>query len=198
MKLHETAWALVLLFAIPSFPCGTERWAVKTSADKDADKVNTAVPITTTVANLVTIAAPTRAELDAKPDSRFAAELHAYTVQGYLVGFKRETDEDFHIVIADLAQPKTTMIVEIPAGDCMPTTDGGSLSASSLRNEAVKLQASWQARFGKATAKFKNVAVHKMKVEITGVGFFDFLHGQTGVAPNGFELHRVIAWKEIH
>ncbi|HEX4713356.1 MAG TPA: hypothetical protein VH164_00350, partial [Ktedonobacteraceae bacterium] len=29
-------------------------------------------------------------------------------------------------------------------------------------------------------------------VTVTGVGFFDFLHGQTGVAPNGIELHAVL------
>jgi hypothetical protein len=29
-------------------------------------------------------------------------------------------------------------------------------------------------------------------VIITGVGFFDFYHGQTGVATNGIELHPVI------
>ena len=28
-------------------------------------------------------------------------------------------------------------------------------------------------------------------VWITGVGFFDYLHGQRGVAPNGIELHPV-------
>jgi len=27
---------------------------------------------------------------------------------------------------------------------------------------------------------------------VTGVGFFDFLHGQTGVAPNGIELHPLL------
>jgi len=30
---------------------------------------------------------------------------------------------------------------------------------------------------------------------ITGVGFFDFDHGQTGVAPNAIELHPVLAFK---
>ena len=29
---------------------------------------------------------------------------------------------------------------------------------------------------------------------VTGVGFFDFIHGQTGVAPNGIELHPVLAF----
>ena len=32
---------------------------------------------------------------------------------------------------------------------------------------------------------------------ITGVGFFDFLHGQTGVAPNAIELHPVLAVSRI-
>src|SRR5207245_1819994 len=29
-------------------------------------------------------------------------------------------------------------------------------------------------------------------VQVRGVGFFDFLHGQTGVAPNGIEIHPVL------
>ena len=29
---------------------------------------------------------------------------------------------------------------------------------------------------------------------LTGVGFFDELHGQTGVAPNGIELHPVLSF----
>ncbi len=31
-----------------------------------------------------------------------------------------------------------------------------------------------------------------MVVTVEGVGFFDFLHGQTGVADNGVELHPVL------
>ena len=30
-------------------------------------------------------------------------------------------------------------------------------------------------------------------VIVTGVGFFDKIHGQTGVAPNGIELHPVLS-----
>ena len=29
-------------------------------------------------------------------------------------------------------------------------------------------------------------------MKITGVGMFDFLHGQTGVAPNGIEVHPIL------
>jgi hypothetical protein len=31
-----------------------------------------------------------------------------------------------------------------------------------------------------------------LPVVVTGVGFFDFIHGQTGVAPNGIELHPIV------
>jgi len=180
--------ALFLLFASSAFACGTERWAVKTSADQDAAKVNL-TPIFANIADLNAIRPPARAQLDAKPDSRFPEELKTYRVRGYLVGFKLETDEDFHIVIAEFdPQQKITMIVEMPSENCVP---------AELRNDSELLRASWQTRFGKATAKFKNLAAHKIIVEITGIGFFDFIHGQTGVAKNGFELHRVIGWKEI-
>jgi hypothetical protein len=32
------------------------------------------------------------------------------------------------------------------------------------------------------------------RAEISGVAFFDALHGQTGVAPNGIELHPILAF----
>jgi hypothetical protein len=31
-------------------------------------------------------------------------------------------------------------------------------------------------------------------VTINGVGFWDIIHGQTGVAPNGIELHPVLSF----
>jgi hypothetical protein len=32
------------------------------------------------------------------------------------------------------------------------------------------------------------------RASVTGVAFFDFLHGQTGGAPNGIELHPVLSF----
>jgi hypothetical protein len=32
----------------------------------------------------------------------------------------------------------------------------------------------------------------KRAVDVRGLGFFDVLHGQSGAAPNGLELHPVI------
>ena len=42
------------------------------------------------------------------------------------------------------------------------------------------------------TTSFKTANV---PVQIVGVGMFDFLHGQTGVAPNAFELHPVLSFR---
>jgi hypothetical protein len=36
----------------------------------------------------------------------------------------------------------------------------------------------------------------KGRATIRGIGFFDFLHGQTGVAPNGIELHPVLRFMD--
>jgi hypothetical protein len=33
------------------------------------------------------------------------------------------------------------------------------------------------------------------KARVTGVAFFDFNHGQTGVAPNAIELHPILAFR---
>jgi hypothetical protein len=36
------------------------------------------------------------------------------------------------------------------------------------------------------------------KVEITGVGFFDFEHGASGAAPNDIELHPVLDIRRVN
>ena len=182
--ISALCWALTPTLALS---CGTERWKVKTLADvNDSQLVMHAVPAK--ISDLVEIQAPTRAVLDAHADSRLPAELHNYRVQGWLVGFKREDDEDFHIVLEDLEKRTATMVVEMPAPTCVPVF---------FRHDADVLRAQFEQRFGKVTAKFKNVRRHRIRVEFTGAGFFDFIHGQTGVAKNGFELHPVFAWREI-
>ena len=185
MKRRIAIAFLVVSLGLPcSYACGVERWAVKTLADKDRLRVNT-IPFDITIAELNIFPAPSRADLMAASDYRFAPwELQVYRVRGYLVGFKLETDEDFHIVIADVDDPLKTMVVEMPSEHCMA---GGGV-----------VRASWEQRFGKAKPKFKRVPIHKTIIEVIGYGFFDVIHGQTGVAANGIELHPVVSWKEIN
>ncbi len=176
-------FALLLLWASPAFSCGLERWPVKVLQDKDVDRVNT-TPLDITVAIVNNYSLHSRRELMAANDYRLAPyELQVWKITGYVVGFKLEADEDFHIVISDLDDKTKTMIVEMPSGHCMP--GGGNLRLA------------WEKRFGKATQKFRRIAVHRIKVQFTGYGFFDVIHGQTGVAKSGFELHPVTNWREV-
>jgi hypothetical protein len=91
-------------------------------------------------------------------------------------------------VTADLDDAKKTMVNEMPSPACVP---------EEYRVQMGALRDSWEKRFGKATAKYKDVHQHRIKVQFVGVGFFDFIHGQTGVAKNGFELHPILAWQEV-
>lgn len=178
---------LLLCSSSAAQKCGTERWAVKTSADADASKVHTADPIPSTVYALNGFPAPSRQDLNAHANSRFPQETVAYSVKAYLYGFKLEADEDLHIVLQDL-QTDATMVVEMPSEKCVPQEIAGMSAA---------LRTSFEAEFGRATKRFKRTINRKVEVEIVGIGFFDFVHGQTGVAKNGFELHRVISWREV-
>src|SRR5260221_2717633 len=73
------------------------------------------------------------------------------------------------------------MIVEIPSPSCV--------GASSPFTQAIaKVRATFDGKL-RATSSFQSVSI---PVKVTGVGFFDRIHGQTGVAPNGIELHPVL------
>jgi hypothetical protein len=176
-----------LLTPTAALSCGTERWAVKTLADKDAGKLSHQA-LAIKISDLAAIEPPIRAILDSHEDSRLPVELHTYRVAGWLVGFKREDDEDFHIVLEDLEKRTATMVVEMPSPSCVTVR---------FRHDADVLRAQFEERFGKVTTKFKNVRRHRIKVEFIGPAFFDFVHGQTGVAKNGIELHPVFAWREL-
>jgi len=164
--------------------CGVERWAVKTLQDPQGSAVYRTQIIQSSVPVLTNIPAHPKSELLALEDSRLSPwETTVYEVHAVVIGFKHETDQDFHIVIADPQNLKDTMIVEIPAGECVGPVNAARFAA---------LQAQFEKDFGHATAKFKTLP-KPVPVDVVGVGFFDFIHGQTGVAPNGFELHPVLA-----
>ena len=104
-------------------------------------------------------------------------------VRARLVEAKVEDDSDIHLVIRDLTSTGT-MIVEFPLAICAGgATAGAKTRMKNARNAFVAAcgmpsDTSFEQLTGKAT--------------IPGIGFFDFLHGQTGVAPNGIELHPVV------
>jgi len=164
--------------------CGIERQAVKTLADKDAPAIMKGPIQVTTIHDLVAHQPPSKQELLDATVTRFPAEKMKVEVSAMVTGYKKESDLDFHIVLSD---PSTgqTMIAEIPSGSCVPIEYASEFSA---------LQKQFASDFGKPIARFKQVTPEKVK--ITGIVFFDFLHGQTGVAPNGVELHPVLGWSK--
>lgn len=162
--------------------CGKERWAVKTGTDDDAAAVSP-TPVGTTVAALRALPAPAPAEIETHPTQRIApVETTLYRVSATLVEYRRETDSDYHLVIADSSG--LTMIAEIPSPSCV---FGGP-----FRPAIGQARQAFDTRFPGAERQtsFRTAGV---PVTLTGAGFFDFPHGQSGVAPNAIELHPVLA-----
>jgi hypothetical protein len=119
-------------------------------------------------------------------DNRIApTEETTFRLTAQVEGMKLEDDHDIHLVIADLSNTAHTMIVEFPDVAC----DGAA--QSSHKDEMAAARQQFINLFGQPSAShFTSISG---TVVITGVGFFDFLHGQTGVAPNGIELHPALS-----
>jgi len=155
--------------------CGVERWSVKTGTDADASLVNTGATTPTTIATMSSYARP--GSLPA--NNRIAPqETTIYSIDATLTEYKLESDSDYHLVIQDGSG--STMITEVPD----PACSAGSLFLASIQNARSQFDARYT-----ATTSFKFTSI---PVRVRGIGFFDFLHGQTGVAPNGIELHPVL------
>lgn len=159
----------------PTPNCGVERWSVKTGTDPDAPGVNV-VAQPTTIATMRSWTPPA----PIPSNNRVAPyETNVVTVNATLLEYKFEDDSDYHLVLQD--ESGNTMIAEIPNPGCVgsgsPFTDG-------IAGARMKFNTKFTAT---TSFQFANVPV-----QVTGVGMFDFLHGQTGVAPNGIEIHPVL------
>lgn len=111
-------------------------------------------------------------------------EEQVFSVRAEVTTATIEDDSDIHLVIAQPGASRRTMIVEFPHPGCVAKPfnrvqirrarrailrDCGPISSSSFTDL-------------------------KGTVTITGVGFWDEDHGQTGVAPNAIELHPVLSF----
>ena len=164
--------------------CVRERWPVKIGTDRDARNV-AASPQVTTIAQLRSIAAPARP--NSRPKTRFApTELTTFQIKGILRVIKKETDQDYHLVITDPINPRVTMIVESPH----PTCASGSQFLDNITSVRAMLDRTLQ--LDRVFSRENRRSELSMPVTVTGVGFFDVLHGQEGVAPNGIELHPIL------
>jgi len=159
--------------------CGEERWAVKTLSDSRAHLVNFH-PQTTTVNRL---RHKQRPSVGTDTPRLPGVERKTFQMRGRLVEFVTEDDRDIHLVIASPRHPSRTMIVEFPDVRCKGARQ--SIKKKPMRRARERLIAAC----GSPSSSFTQL---HGKATLTGVGFFDLLHGQTGVAPNGIELHPIL------
>ena len=152
--------------------CGVERHNVKDLLDNFTPPT----PVPTTVNALTHEVAPPVTQ----DSPRLAAEQQTFIVQAKLIAVKAESDSDIHIIIAD---PSTgaQMNVESPAVQCVGSSaDSKELIAA---RESFVLACGFPNSSG-----YVNLSGD---ASITGVRFFDVLHGQRG-ADNGVELHPLL------
>lgn len=154
--------------------CGVERWPVKILADHDRALIDT-VRYATAVSELSDIPIP---EIPYPHDRRIAPfELRIYRLRAVVRQIIPESDGDWHIVIGDSEDSSLTMIAEVPDSSCAIGT-GFEATYANVR---------------RLLRTFPRNAI----IEFEGVGFFDFIHNQRGRAPNGFELHPILAVRLI-
>lgn len=105
------------------------------------------------------------------PDTRLPFEHHVFTVVAKVAFLREEADSDYHFILHEHGYQ---MIGETPAPYC----DRHATS-----------------RYRRLMAQARLTANTCAKARVTGVAFFDFDHGQTGVAPNAIELHPLLQFK---
>src|SRR5262249_3807176 len=150
--------------------CGVERWPVKTLADPGARQVDFAVrPASVRYLG----------SMQARPggqDSRGRLETRVFGVQARLVGVKRESDSDYHLI---LSEGGARMIAEMPLTAC---------TAGAQRRYAMSTA---RAELERAVGGPVSEAWMHPGLRVGGAGglFFDHPPGRSGHARNYPELH---------
>lgn len=157
---------------------------MKLGKDADARKVPL-LPVDATIAELVLRPAPRHPPSSRRARDERDTEFKVWKISGTVTGYKLEADGDYHVVIAD--EHGQTMIVEIPDPGCAAT----GAWAQQILSARTAFRRTLADNFLPSPGKKLHAA--SLRVTVTGVGFFDKVHGQSGVARNGVELHPVLA-----
>jgi hypothetical protein len=169
--------------------CGTERWSVKTLTDADTTSINFKDTVKTTVEAQTQLSKPKKV---GKNMPRQELECQLVSVDCYIVQYKKEDDDkDFHVVIQD-PETGSTMIAEIPSPE-----ECSEIKESGHSKDIAAVRQWFEKNIGVPTDRFTKCKP-SVKVRLSGIGFFDFNHGQTGRAPNGREIHPVLKIKFLN
>jgi hypothetical protein len=150
-------------------------WPFKIGMDAQARDVSLD-PVPTTIDELRAVP-----HVERPPVGRIApVELTTYVLRDVeLRSFQRAPDGDVHMVLAD--EHGHTMIAEAAPPFCTDVDSPWRGQITAVRtlvdHEIPMAMMGWR---------------HQI-VSMAGVGYLDSLHGQMGVAPNGIEIHPVLA-----
>lgn len=180
-------WLLVLVLVLFSIGlargadcghrCGTYRWAVKTASDGAQLSPR---PRDMTIAQLAALGRPAGPLTTRRPGT----EQLQFRVTGQLKGVRLEPDGDYHILLASGQQ---VLVCEIPDPDC-----SGACS-SPFRENYASARKAIDRLLGHPPRRGWSIPHSPTPIRLRGFGFFDKPHGVRGAAPNGIELHPVIA-----
>jgi|GEM_PF-1551744 len=164
--------------------CGVERWAVKTLRDPEAAELSR-TPVNTTVEQLASAQAPY------DPDTlrrRYGpVEKTLWRVRARLLGFAYEDDSDYHVVIA--GSSGQTMIAEIPSEQCVASNKSVYVAVRRAVRELAHFRPERRSGFHWLDGGGQTPPI----ITLVGYGYFDRIHGQNGVSPNGVEIHPVLS-----
>lgn len=152
----------------------------KTLTDHYASEASL-TPVRSRVATLRTIPVPAGTGAG---QPRTQPERTTYALTVHLIGARLMSDHDLHLLVADW-RGGAMMITELPDTTC-PVAARSPVAAEMTAARRALLAAIGPV--GAAHWKPLN-----RRAKITGVGFFDTVHNQVGVAPNGFELHPLLS-----
>jgi len=164
--------------------CGVERAAIKNLLDSDVATIQFA-PVPKTVEDLIKLVPPDKWTPDLP---RLPAEFETVAVEVDVVGSKLEADLDLHVVVRGASGQ--TMIAEFPSALCV------AKAPEPYRSQMITARRAFIHAFGTVTAKFRTLT-KPLHAKITALIFYDKLHGQTGVAKNGAELHPVLLFEAL-
>jgi len=168
--------AAVLVAEVLFGQCGVERWPVKVATDSDASLVNATFLFSATLLNVRGYIAPRPLP---QANRVVPIETTVYSVNATLTQFELAPDGDVRLAIIDEAGH--TILASLPSPSC--------IAGSAFAQQITAARAAFDARF-KATSVPQRVS---LPIEISGIGFFNFLSGEAYAAPNGFELHPVLS-----
>lgn len=148
---------------------------MKAVTDEQAMQIGL-VPIPTFIESLQRIPAP-------RPlphDSRIApVETTIHSVTATLIAYRLTPQAEIQLVLSD--ESRRTIVATIPSLACV----AGSRFFSEIQRARTEFE-----RWYFPTAAFADT---RRAITVQGVGFFDFLQGQRGLAPNGLSLDPVTA-----